>query len=323
MQPETEQILATLELLLENELLCLLPYNHASYWQPFLWDSAETGEFNLLNLLQAEGWMHPTDPEVAVESWQQLEQRGTATEDDDYAPEWEERENILEPEAYQLRAEHYQALLNLLQTQLQELKAFKLSCSPEYACSILLGKTETGDWLCIAPTVPQETGNIGEVIVTVPWNNSELKSDVKDTTLAFKQEIDWILAAMKPIIIYGHYEGSYNRTYDHKIVCNVGNTAQIALQTTLHSSGLLEIGNFRDIYPNSHDYIFKYYSTEEEGEELYQRYQKLKRFLKNRLSQMVMYRLKVWNLEQIYLLSHLANNDWVGLKLTSEFDYNP
>ena len=161
MQPETEQILATLELLLENELLCLLPYNHASYWQPFLWNSAETGEFNLLNLLQTEGWMQPTEPEVAVESWQQLEQRGTATEDDYYAPEWEERENILEPEAYQLRAEHYQALLIILQTQLNELKAFKLSCSPEYACSILLGKTETGDWICLAPTVPQETGNIG------------------------------------------------------------------------------------------------------------------------------------------------------------------
>lgn len=323
MKQETEPIFASLEVLLENKLLCLLPNNDASYWQPFIWDSAEKGEFNVLKLLQAEGWMHPTDPELAVKSWQKIEQRGTATQDDTAAPEWEDRENILEPEAYQLRAEYYQALLNLLQTQLQELKAFKLSCSPKYACYILLGKTAAEDSLCIAPTVPQETGNLGEAIVTVPWQNSEVNANVKDTTLLIKEEIDDILAALTPINIYGHYEGGYNHTYDHKIVCNVGSTDKLALQATLHSSGLFEMADFREIYPNRHDYIFTNYSTKEKGEELYQRYQKLKSFLKKNFYQIVMYRLKFWNLEQIYLVGQLANNDWVGLKLTSEFDYNP
>ncbi|WP_017721969.1 hypothetical protein [Kamptonema formosum] len=324
MNPKTVQLLGTLEVFLENRLFCILPYNHASSWQPFAWDSAENGALNVMNLLLAEGWMHLTDPEVAVESWQQIERRGTATEDDEsYAPEWEERENILDPETYELRAEYYQELYQLIQSRVKQLKALKLCCSTDFACYVILGETETGDWLCIAPTVPQETPDLGDIIVTEPCPNSEFKAAVQETALSLKGEIDNILSDLTPISIYGHYEGSYDHTYDHKIVCEVAATDKLALQAALLSSGFLTLGQFRELYPNPNDYLFNGYSRQEEGERLYQRYRKLNDFLQRNFPQMVMYRLRFWDMEQIYLVSQPAGDDWAGLKLASQFYYNP
>lgn len=45
MHPTTEQLLATLEVLLEEELICLLPSNKISSWQPFIWNSSQKVEF--------------------------------------------------------------------------------------------------------------------------------------------------------------------------------------------------------------------------------------------------------------------------------------
>lgn len=324
MNPKTVEILATLEVFLENKLSCCLPENHTSSWQPFAWDSAENGELNAMSLLQAEGWMYLTDPEVALESWQQIERRGTATEYDDCsAPEWEDRENILEPQTYQLRAGYYQNLLQLLQKRLKQLKTFKLCCSMYFVCYILLGETETGDWLCIAPTVPQETRDVGHIIFTVPLPNSQLKAAVQETALSLQGEIDNILSALTPISIYGHYAGGYNRTYDHKIVCEVAATDKLALQAGLLSSGLLALGKFREFYPERNSYIFdKSYRCKTREKNLYRRYGKLNDFLNSNLPLILMYRWKFWNLEHIYILGQPAGEDWAGLKLASKFIYN-
>ena len=46
MNPSTIQTLATLEVLLQEEIICRLPYNHTSEWEPFHWESSVKGEFN-------------------------------------------------------------------------------------------------------------------------------------------------------------------------------------------------------------------------------------------------------------------------------------
>ncbi|MCU0516383.1 MAG: nuclease A inhibitor family protein [Oscillatoria sp. Prado101] len=324
MNPKTVQILATLEVFLGKKLVgCHLPDNCISYWQPFAWNSAENGELNVLNILQAEGWMHLTDPEVALESWQQIERRGTATEDGDYyAPRWKDRENILAPEISQSRAGSYQALLQLLQGRLKQLKAFKLSCSTDFACYILLGETETGDWLCIAPTVPQETPDFGDIIVTEPCPNSEFNAAVQETALLLQGEIDKILSALTPISIYGHYEGDYDHTYDHKIVCEVAATDKLALQAALLSSGLLVLGQFRELYLERKDWVWDDYSMQKQWDSVFQKYRKLNVFLKKYFPKMVMYRLRFWDLEHIYILGQPAGDDCAGLKLASKYIYN-
>ena len=79
MNPSTTQLLGTIEVLLQEEMECILPYNHTSEWQPFHWESSVTGEFNLIFLLYSQGWMRSTDIEIAIQNWQEIEKNGIPT----------------------------------------------------------------------------------------------------------------------------------------------------------------------------------------------------------------------------------------------------
>ena len=79
MNPSTTPTLATLEILLQEEMECILPYNHSSYWQPFYWESSVKEEFNLISLLYSQGWMKNTDIEIAINNWQEIEKNGIPT----------------------------------------------------------------------------------------------------------------------------------------------------------------------------------------------------------------------------------------------------
>ena len=76
MNPSTTQLLATLEVILQEKIICRLPYNHTSEWQPFHWESSVKGEFNPISLLYSQGWMRNTNIEIAINNWQEIEKNG-------------------------------------------------------------------------------------------------------------------------------------------------------------------------------------------------------------------------------------------------------
>ncbi len=64
-----EQILGTLQVLTEAHLSCNLPYHEdGGFLIPFVWNVAEQGEFNILNLSHEKGWLRITDVDATVNS---------------------------------------------------------------------------------------------------------------------------------------------------------------------------------------------------------------------------------------------------------------
>ncbi|MGB3761506.1 MAG: hypothetical protein WBA07_34860 [Rivularia sp. (in: cyanobacteria)] len=68
---------------------------------------------------------------------------------------------------------------------------------------------------------------------------------------------------------------TYEQTYNHQIIYQTASEKDIALKNSLIASGFLKIGKFKTFYPDDQEYIFNDYSSEEEGKELYQKYQHL------------------------------------------------
>jgi hypothetical protein len=322
MQSKTDFFLGTLEILLSDNLTCLLPWNHASVWQPFLWNSTKYGKLNALNLLKSEGWIEETDLEIAVENWQRLERRRTAAESRPLPYDFK-NEAQLDEKLYQSRERSYQDLLNLLQDQIMDLKVYKLSCSKDYFCHIILGTIQSGRRMCVTQTVPLETPNFDDMIVT----NSSIELEEKDhdeTNQSFLNKIQEIINELDPIKIYGHYNGGYNNTYEHEIICELADTEVQVIEEALLSSGLLEISEFQEFYPDSEDDLFSnYFGDIDKGLELYGQYQNINDFFRTNFKRVVMYEFSFWKYEQIYILGQSDNEDWVGMKLTSEFEYNP
>ena len=88
-------------------------------------------------------------------------------------------------------------------------------------------------------------------------------------------------------------------------------------------SGFLQIGKFQTFYPDEREYLFQSFSTHEEGEELYQKYQHLNSFLKAKFLELILYTFRFWDYTQLFIVGESTENDRVGLRLTSKFDYNP
>lgn len=291
MKHETEQLLSTLEVL--NS-------------QTFLWETDTQGEFNPWNLIISEGFVNLTDVERAFEHWQNIEQWGTPTnqEDHDYAPpRGERKDETWNEEIATQRQSYYQQLRQFLHTYLQNIQAYNLSVPiserqdfeweyPDFSISIVVGEMRDRNWLCIAPTVPNQV-NIYR------HNRGQYKTSSSDNT-----ELQIILDNLNPITIYGYYDGGYKYTYQHQIVCATSSTKAYAIEQALRAAQMLLVSNpdrDRGEYNNP----------------------KLYQFLTSSLQDFNFYLFSFWDIGYIYEVGQAASEDWLGVRSTIEFEYNP
>ncbi|MBW4511060.1 MAG: nuclease A inhibitor family protein [Scytonematopsis contorta HA4267-MV1] len=329
MHQKTEKILATLEVLLEDEIIFRLPYNHTSIWETFIWCSREKGEFNLLSLLANEDWIQLTDTEIAINNWLEIEERGTPVKVDHLAEKRFDEEDYQnrESEEFTNRKNIYEKLSEFLTNNLENLQTYQLGIPTDpweqYSYFVVVGKIPGGNWICVTSTVPRETKNFEDIIVTE--NQVILPAEIvlKNSTLMFGQKIQAILENLAPITIYGHYDGGYRNTYQHKIIHKVAETKEEVMELAFLSSGLLEVSEFKTFYPDPEEYIFTDYGGREKGSKIYNKYKHLNQFLQANFAKLIMYKFSFWNYTQIFILGKSSNDDSVGLRLTSLFDYNP
>lgn len=206
----TTQLLGTLEVL-----------SQYSGYQTFFWETQSQGEFNPWNLMISEGFVSLTDVERAFEHWQNIERWGTPTnqKDYEYAPPRCERKDDWNEAIATERQSYYQQLRQFLATHLQNIQAYNLRIPissrhsfewshPNFSVSIVVGETCDRNWLCIAPTVPNQLAfhrhnqSQSGALSAIAYESSS------DTTEMLSQ-IQLILDKLNPITIYGYYYGGY------------------------------------------------------------------------------------------------------------------
>ena len=305
MKSETEQLLGTLEVILENPS-CI-----------FIWETEEQGEFNVWNLAIAEGFVSLTDVDVAIAHWQAVERWGTPTDQTnyEYAPPRNERDDLWNAEIEAFRAERYQQLAQLLKSELQNLQALRLSIPkqsdnsfewshPNFCFYILIGKTDDGDWLCLSPTVPAQIRSLRSKQLNS--ETAEAIATKREKTLDLQSKIQRILSELPPITLYGYYYGGYNYTYEYKIMYVTATKKALAVELALQAAGMLTVKK------TNVEYVSDEYNI-----------QKLNDFFNVRLSDCTIYTLSFWDIAYTYEIGQAPTSDWLGMRCVSEFDYNP
>ncbi len=133
MDIQTEQLLGTLEVLLDKELDLFLPcHENGAKLKPFVWDTNIQGAFTPLNLIQSEGWMAQTDIELAFNSWQWSEDtclaaKGIFDACSDYLDDRDDENIVLDNETKIDRGKKYQVLRNAIEVNIPCIQAFTLS----------------------------------------------------------------------------------------------------------------------------------------------------------------------------------------------------
>lgn len=311
MQPETEQTFATLELLLDGNLAFDLPgHEDGGQISPFTWDRSNSGEFNILNLCRANGWIQLTDVDAIVKDWQEMNYMKHFP---DFSLSPKQKNDLI----YQLAS-----LFQVLNTNLENLEAYILNSRYFYVSNpgVVIGKTKDENWICISPTVYTETNIPQGQISRSPLTNAVKPQSLSETTLTILSTIQAITSEIGTISLSGDFDGyMYNFTY--QIVYAIATTKESAIERALQASGMLELAQFngflRDI-----EYIRKYH-FEYDPNETYQSYQNINQFLNQTFLQVFMYRLSFWTHENIYIIGQTSGGDWAGIYIDSEFVYNP
>ncbi|BAZ11928.1 hypothetical protein NIES4071_37560 [Calothrix sp. NIES-4071] len=304
MSTSTEQLLATLEVISNSR-------------RAILFETANQGEFNLWNLMITEGFVTLTDIELAFEHWQNIEQWGTPTDTTnyEYAPSRSERKgDSWNDEIASERKGYYQQLQHIISQNLQNVQAYNLSIlksvpetfewdHPDFYVPIIVGSTSDNNWLCLAPTVPDQVSYRNEKYKSVTKITSEEHSETSQNLIA---QIQPLLDKLTPISIYGYYYGGYNYTYQHHIAGAVAKSKAKAIELALQNATMVMI------QPLTVEYVNDAHNS-----------RKLNQFMNECLNHRTLYDLSFWDIGYTYKVGQTPAGDWIGVWSQSEFEYNP
>lgn len=310
MQPETEQIFATLELLLDQSLPFELPgHEDGGHIYPFVWDGSKQEEFNVLSLCHANGWLKLTDVDATIKDWQEM---NYAKHFPDFSLD-SKRKNAL--------IHQFESLFQVLNSNLDNLESYIFNSGYSFGSnpSVILGKTKDEDWICISPTVYTETTISQQQISRSSIPKQTLQSLGKNT-LAILAQIQPISSEIGITSLNGDLGGGYMYDYAHQIVYAAA-TKELALAGVLRASGTLEIAHFNGFFSDRkylEDWYFDY-----DINEISQKYENINQFFSQAFPKVVMYRFSFWTQENIYTIGQTRKGDWAGIHINSEFVYNP
>lgn len=312
MQPETEQIFATLELLLDCELPFNLPHHEdGGKISPFVWDVSKQGQFNILNLCRANRWLKLTDVDATIKDWQEM----------NYAKSFPDFS--LDAKQITDRTNRIEYLFQVLNTNLYNLESCVLKPRYYYVIhpGVVIGKTENNDWICILPTVYTASGIPQQQISHFPLPDSTSAQFLGELTLNLLSTIQVITSDIGAISLNGDFAGEYSYSHQYQIVSAAATKKELAFEQALKASGTLRVYQFNG-FLSDRQYIQDWY-FDYETDEIYQNYEKINQFLMQTFSQVFMYRFSFWTVENIYIVGQTSGGDWAGVYIDSQFVYNP
>ena len=316
MHSETEQLLATLEILTEPSLPFDLPgHEDGGYIFPFVWDVSEQGEFNVMNLSRANGWLQLTDADATIKNWQEMEYLK-------YFPDFS-----LDANEKTTRENKIANLFQLLSANVRQMQSFILKGGsyPDTDASprLVIGQTEDGDWIGVCPTVYKETHIPQKQIERSPLPEVLSGRPLGNNTLDLISRLEAIISELGIIDVSGAFGGEYGYSYSHQMTVVAAKTKELVFEKALQLSRTLEINEFHSFYPDNKKFYELYCDDYNRAKELFLRYDTIHQFMKQSFEKILMYRFSFWDLEHIYVIGQTPLGNWAGLHLRSVFVYNP
>ncbi|RUS96665.1 hypothetical protein DSM106972_086880 [Dulcicalothrix desertica PCC 7102] len=264
-----------------------------------------------------EGFVTPTDIELAFKHWQNIEEWGTPTDQTnyEYAPPRSERKD--ESWNYAMKSEreqYYQQLQHIITQNLQNVQVYNLSIPksvpealqwkhPYFYIPIVVGSINDNNWLCLAPTVPNQASYHNKKHKSVAKITCEENSSASQNTIA---QIQPLLDNLTPISIYGYYYGGYNYTYQHHIAGAIAESKEKAIELALQNAEMVVVEQLTLEYANDN------YNS-----------RKFSQFMNECLNHRTAYSLSFWDIGYTYEVGQTPAGDWIGVWTQSEFEYNP
>ena len=280
----------------------------------FCWNSKSKGNFSIFKLMESHGFIKTTNLESVFNNWKKIENQGAVSTE--WATSLEERDDLPNKQEKEQRNQAHQSIIKLLESNLTDLQVLSISAdypldywdSQEFidfdfsrlSLPLILGKTDDNNWLVISSTFPNE------LIYYKPFKTKSSIS-IKKKSNQLKMQIEEIIEQLRPIEIYGAYDGQYDYTYQHKIICNLASSKEQAIEEILQMSNMLNIIDFNESNVGS----------------LFNDNWEIAAFFDENLKEINIYHLSFWCVATCYLVGKTITNDWLCISTDVQMHYNP
>ena len=302
MNPETEQLMGTLELLINEEPHIGFPGDEDSgSIYPFLWEESKQGTFNLFDLCLGQGLFNLTDVDMILESWKKLEYPRHFNDfslSEQQIKDWEEKIESLE---------------HIISSDLVALECYfwKRSDLGEPP-GIIIGQTKDKDWVAMTTTVYVETEIPQEIISRSSLHQPEITRFSGANTEELDAQIKACIQGLGSIAMSGDFGGGYPYSFTYQLVYTIAETKELVIKQVLQKANILKIAKFNGLYRDKTDFKESFYADH-----------KINKFIKQKIEEVLMYRFSSWTEEDIYIVGEVNQQDYLGFSIKSSFAYNP
>ncbi|AFZ57462.1 hypothetical protein H6G54_26335 [Anabaena cylindrica FACHB-243] len=318
MNPETEQTIGTLELLVEQLPYIRLPgHEDGNYIYPFVWERNTQGDFNVLNLCLFKNWFKLTDADVIITRLKELKYAKCFNDfslNQEQIKAWENKIELL-----------WQVISNNLDNL--ESYLFTVSYWDEVDVpvpGIIVGQTKDKNWVAIAPTVYVETNIPQEVISRSSIDKTSVPEFSEFDSSNLETQLKKCVEDLGYISMSGDFGGGYGYSYTHQIVYSLATSKELAMEQILQKARMLEIGKFNGFYKDRGYFNERFHNYDlNEVHQKYNQVNQMNQFFEQKFDQSFMYRISSWTEENIYIVGESNDGDYVGLYIKSSFVYNP
>ncbi|MEO1375741.1 MAG: hypothetical protein AAFW70_15775 [Cyanobacteria bacterium J06635_10] len=183
----------------------------------------------------------------------------------------------------------------------------------DFVCG-LIGKNFDENWISISPTIPTRH-TLPEQIAASDYQFM-IHQNIRKNILNLEINAKKILTELTPLKLAVCYPAGYSYSYIYQLCCAVSQTKESALTQSLLKSGLLKIYKFQDfLSETNYSHYYEYLPRKRE--------QILSRFFKAKFPQTKIYHLALYDIDYTYILGKTPDKDYVGIKISRDFQYNP
>ena len=177
----------------------------------------------------------------------------------------------------------------------------------------MIGKTFDGDWIAISPTIPTRQ-TLCEQISYSDYK-FPIYQPIGENVLNLESNVKQILRELTPLKLALCYAAGYSYDYIYQLCYTVSTKKESAITQSLIKSGLLKIKYFNGFLSN---YINPFYEDVDR-----KRQQILVRFFKEKLLDMKIYHLALYDIDYTYILGETPDKDYLGNQNVRELRIKP
>ena len=258
--------------------------------------------------MKDEQYIQKISPQTAISQWILDEWLHPIAPQDRYSPPNPKGETFLDVNSKVKRYKAFKNLYELLNSSLEVLEAFTIM---NYLC-VLIGQINNDNWIVISPSAPHRQ----DFPYWITYSNFGIEKNKSQQITKLQSTVNKLLGTLTPLQLAIYGIDGYGYNFDYYYSYAFSKTKIEAFIQSLNMTKIVQIKRFISLSSDYNQYL---YNGDKRRKAIYV----LNKFFQQRLSNTNIYYFTMYDCDNTYIVGETPDKDYVGIKISRDFQYNP